>query len=437
MSQHPPWPWALAAALIVGAAPAAAQGPGAPTPAAATASAATDPLRAWREANDLVGGFRRGHIDWLRWEATQGAAAASPLAAESGPAGPLLALEQARQAIERALRQRGDLLAPAQASPAEQGLADQGLAAAVHEVSQAWVQAVSAQTQARLSTALLDVVQTADELAQRMVAVGNWPRLRGIEQQLRRGEAERQALDAAETQATGLEQLTRLVGWRGDPTSLLLPSALPDVPPSPGPRELPDVLAKTLAAHPRWQSQKPLWQRAQAGANGEALRIWQARQERAWQAAWADVVPAQPMAAPTQAPRLRPPPDHRTEAAAEAQAEQAQWALRLASQVRHTMARASTAEALWRHWQQQLPLHQARFEEIQLRHNGMLLSTWDLLQAREQVLQAEMSLHKAWRDAWLAHIDLLALMGGVEQPLPEVGASRPGSATASAAKAPH
>ncbi len=451
MINHPLTPWALAAALGLSVVPAAAQGSGAEVPAASIPTP-DDALRQWRDANDLVGRFKRGHVDWLRWEEAQrngqgnsqgngqgnGRTPAKPSAgpgAPALPAGQSMELLRSEQAVQRAFLQRPDLMAEASSSAAEQMAANQRLASAAHEVSRVWLQAVSAQAQAERAQVQLEVVQTGYELAQRMVAVGNWPRMRGIEQQLQLAQAQRQAIDAAQAKASALEQLARSVVWAGELGAMRLPAALPEVPTPPGAADLPALLAQALSAHPAWQAQRADWQREQDRANPRALQALEARRAAAWQAAWAS---AKGQLAPARAPRMSPPPDHRTEAAAKARAEQAQWQVQMTSQVRSTLAQAHAAQARLAHWRQVLPTQQAWFDEMQLRHNGMFISTWDLLQARLQVLQAEMSLHDAWRDAWAAHLDLQAVLSGVDVPLSATPAAkgRQGG-TPSGGAAPH
>jgi outer membrane protein TolC len=443
MINHPRTPWALAAALWLSVASAAAQGTGAEVPAASIPTP-DNALRQWRDANDLVGRFKRGHVDLLRWEEAQRqgqespqpstAPSASP-GASAVPDGSSLELLRPEQAVQRAFLRRPDLMTEASSSSAEQMAANQRLASAAHEVSRAWLQAVSAQAQAERAQVQLEVVQTGYELAQRMVAVGNWPRLRGIEQQLQLAQAQRQATDAALAKAGGFEQLARSVVWAGELAKLRLPAALPEVPSPPGNTELPTLLAQALAAHPGWQAKSVEWQREQDRADPRAVQALEARQAAAWQAAWAG---ANGQQIPAQAPRLTPAPDHRTEAAAKARAEQAQWQVQMTTQVRSALAQAHAAQARLAHWRQVLPTQQAWFDEMQLRHNGMFISTWDMLQARLQVLQAEMSLHDAWRDAWAAHFDLQAVLSGVDVPLSATPAAngRPGGAPSGGA-APH
>ncbi len=82
------------------------------------------------------------------------------------------------------------------------------------------------------------------------------------------------------------------------------------------------------------------------------------------------------------------------------------------SQAREAYFRYRTAVDMAQHQRQAALLSAALQDEVQLRYNGMLQSTWDLLASARARLQSESAAHLAQRDAWLAYIDLQAVLSG-------------------------
>jgi outer membrane protein TolC len=82
------------------------------------------------------------------------------------------------------------------------------------------------------------------------------------------------------------------------------------------------------------------------------------------------------------------------------------------SQAREAYFRYRTAVDLAQHQREAALLTAALQDETQLRYNGMLQSTWDLLASARARLQSESAAHLAQRDAWLAYIDLQAVLSG-------------------------
>ena len=60
-----------------------------------------------------------------------------------------------------------------------------------------------------------------------------------------------------------------------------------------------------------------------------------------------------------------------------------------------------------------LPLSTALQEETQLRYNGMLQSTWELLASARARLDSVRAVTQSQRDFWLAHTDLQAVLAGL------------------------
>lgn len=60
-----------------------------------------------------------------------------------------------------------------------------------------------------------------------------------------------------------------------------------------------------------------------------------------------------------------------------------------------------------------LALSQQQLDDMQLRYNGMLHSTWDLVATGRARAQAAQALTQARHDAWRAHTDLQAVLAGL------------------------
>lgn len=209
-------------------------------------TADADASKAWRQANDLVGQFRRGHADLLKWEqsqenASKGAAAASPVntldlsSAESAVelawkvhpelAGTLDRLGSANRAL--VIAGRWTELDPALSWKLE-GL-DEVIDLAV-AARKAWLQATASQLALAPMQLALDAAQAAQELGQRMVAVGNWSKLAQAPQQLAWANARLNWQRAQYAAAQDRARLLRLLQLSGRYAALRLPPALPAVP---------------------------------------------------------------------------------------------------------------------------------------------------------------------------------------------------------------
>jgi hypothetical protein len=158
-------------------------------------------LRDWRKANEEVGaaggyaGHKPGQDPGARPAVTE------PRAEPLGPA------EAAR--IARAN------------DPAPQG---------AHQARNAWFQAVAA---AELATYMAQAKTSAEasaELARRMAAVGNLPKLAQAREQAFYAEATTQLARARHHAAAARERLARLTGLPGEDLARRLPARLPDLP---------------------------------------------------------------------------------------------------------------------------------------------------------------------------------------------------------------
>ncbi|WP_146076075.1 TolC family protein [Caldimonas caldifontis] len=331
----------------------------------------------WREANDTVGQFQRGHIDVLRWEQANLKETPEPPAPAAS-----LSLQTAADAVRRAWTAHLSLagvqaqLGPALTEAVAQGrwmMVDpsmhrrvQGLGellAVAREARQAWIQAVAARQGVGFHRESLIAAETAHELGRRMVQVGNWSRLQGAPASLALSEA-RMALQRAEyAQALAERELIRVLGLTGRHDHVALPDSLP---------ALPDALIGPDAVDAHLQRLRAQLQRA------EAMRA---------------------------APRTR----------------MAYEAYRAS----HVLAAGYRDEIL--------KTRELMAEEAVLRYNGMLKSVWDVLSETRQRFAAAAETVNAQRDFWLAEADLQwVLQGGEPASFVSLGG---GGAAASAAPA--
>jgi len=316
---------------------------------------AVDATHAWRQANDVVGQFRRGHIDLLKWEKTQ------PVVKDDAPApATVLALPNGEVAVQQAWKLRPDLagtLNRLQASDRaliangqwEQldprllrrtdGLSE--LLEFTAQVRRAWLQATASALALAPSKTALEAAQVAYELGERMVKVGNWSKLAQAPQQLAWANAQldwqRSRIAARQDQA----RLLKLLGLSGRYSAVTLADTLPGTVSVPSPQQF-DARLQQLR---RWSG----------GAVG-------ARIQGDASLAYENLTAA------------------------------------------YAVAEASANIVKTR---------EMVVDETQLHYSGMLKSTWDLLAEVQSLAQAQVAALNAQRDAELAQADLnWVLLGG-------------------------
>lgn len=387
----------LLSALLAGAVQAA------PLEKPSIAWPADDPAlgeRDWREANDTVGRFERGHIDLLRWEAAN-----LPKPAETADTRPQLS---AGAAVRAALAQRPALFATRGMNAHERALADIAAVELAREVQQAWVSAVAAQAALRHAEREFEAASVADELAARMTAAGNWGRDRLVGKRLELADAALALTQARHAAFAAREALVRVAGLSGQAAAFSLPDALAPLPPL---EPADGIEAAAERANPRLAVLSAEAERAEAGLSSGDRALWQAASEAALPDADAATLPA---AAPYIDLR-RTPLSHDVQRAVRTRAEAALLTVRVRSQAReawHGYAAAHEVASLMR--ERVLPLTAEFEDDMLLRYNGMFKSTWDLIDATRERVSAESAALQAQRDFWLAHINLQAVLAGAE-----------------------
>ncbi len=393
--------------------PVAARAPAAAPPLAVPAPAlpttAGEALSLWQRANQQVAAFPRGHIDILRWEASQPGALPAP-AADAAP--PLLPDE----ALRVSLTQRPALLARPGMNTVEQAVVQSAWLEHAQAVQRAWITAVASREHLRHQQARLDAAHSGAELGRRMVVAGNWSQARLLREQLALAREHTAQLQAQQTALEAQEHLARLMGqW--DPQAIealvrRLPRQLPDLPaqPQPGPGLTHNELeAAVLRSDPTLALQRTAAQRQLAAVDPGWRGTWAQALQSSLQTLPSEGLPTTPLTIAD--PRLTN--DHALQRALGAEATLLQTATERRSAARRAWARLQATHALARHAQETiLPLQTALEQETQLRYNGMLQSTWDLLEASRERMQGASDAASARRDFWLAQLDWNTLLAG-------------------------
>jgi len=357
----------------------------------------------WVRANADVGQNLRGHMDILKWEAAHTA----PVSASQPAADPL----SPAQAVVLALKHQPALIAAPQANALARAQLDAQVLTLSHTVQRAWVNAVAArQTEAHLRQVAL-AAQTGAELGQRMARAGNWSRAQLLQEQLVQSAATSQLAQAQLTSFSATEDLVRLLGLWGNAAQLNLPPQLPALPATVA--EMSNLEAAAVRQQPELALARIEAEQANAGVTEPHLRQWQRAVDAALQNN------TRPAAATLSLTSLAPVLDrrqvsmtHALERAIRTQTQAQTLAVNTRSQAREAYFRYRTAVDMAQHQHETALLAATLQDEVQLRYNGMLQSTWDLLASARTRLHSEIAAQQAQRDAWLAYLDLQAVQSG-------------------------
>jgi hypothetical protein len=369
----------------------------------------------WREANQRVAEFPRGHIDLLRWEAAQPRDNPAPgtAATETGAPAPLGLAE----ALRASLRQRPDLFTHAGMNALAQARVRIAYAQHVRELQHAWIDAVVAREQVRLRAAVLDAAASGSELGRRMVQAGNWPLARLLQEQLIESTAWQAQADATLAAHAAVQHLAGLLGvWRADEVRALGERVVAALPALPERLRLADDLtedaieAAVLRADPILNLEA-----ASAKRVFDALPVgrW-----AAWEAARDAAIAAMPepvngSATPPHIDDLSLLREHRLLEADEHRARLLARASERRAMARNAWAQLQARHAGARHAERVLAgLKDAQQQETLLRYNGMFDSTWQLLASARERLDALDAALMARRDYWRAQASWQALLAG-------------------------
>ncbi|MDC7692317.1 hypothetical protein [Vogesella indigofera] len=325
---------------------------------ASLAQAQQTPDSEWRQANQQVAEFPRGHADVLKWEQ------ANPVSTNTTDNKPAtLSLKSIDDAVYLAWQTHPDLAKPlSQLGRAEVGQIASGQWQALslsklrkiddadevigiaHATRKTVLAAIAVEQGLPSQQEAMQADEAAAELGSRLAKVGNWSKLQDAQQQLSRltslQQWQRSQYTALQSRASVLKSLQQ---WnRSTPQTLALPASLPS---------LPTNMLSEQAVQTRLNNV------ADTLPLGEQIGM-------------------------------------------RANAELAYSAYRTA----YTLAKDSQ--------QQVLKLRQFIYDETVLRYNGMLMNTWELLAESRARALAQVDAINALRDFWLAEADLQLVMLG-------------------------
>jgi len=301
------------------------------------------------------------------------------------------------------------------------------------ETRRTWVQAVAAAQTERYMQQVKEAAEASAELARRMAAVGNWPKLNQMREHVFYADATALQARAKHAQQAQRERLARLMGLWGEDVDFRLPARLPDLP-----SELSDAGG------------------IEARAMEQRLDVRAAKREAEWVAESLGLVKATRFINALELGRARtkeggdrfaygyavgveiPIFDWGTARVARAEATYMQAAHRVAevavnarSEVREAYGAYRTAFDLARHYRDEVvPLRKRISEEVLLRYNGMLASVFELLADSREQVGAVVAYIGALREFWSAEAELQASLSGrtsssaignVEMPTPAMG----------------
>ena len=362
----------------------------------------------WRSANDTVGAFSRGHIDILRWEAAN-------LPRQSEPDDVAREPLSVTEALRIALSRRPELFVGPDMGALERARADIAFVEFARDVQRTWIHAVAAAEDQRAAALEHEAVAVGAELAERMTRVGNWGQDRLLREQRALSDANLRLAQARQAAVSSREALVRTMGLWGDAAaSFSLPDRLPDLPEVP--LESDGLEAAALQSHPGMSLAAIDAERAKRGLASRTRDMWNEARDDALSGVFDPLADGNPLEQRiATAPRLDRrllPPGHEAESAAKAEAKAVGLAVRIRSQVREAYHQYRIAHDLARNAAEAERLSEALQEEMLLRYNGMLNSTWDLLAASRDRAGRSGAAVQAQRDFWLAHANLHAVLAG-------------------------
>ena len=281
------------------------------------------------------------------------------------------------------------------------------------ETRKAFFSAVAAEEGVRYMEQVKLAAETSAELARRMAAVGNWPKLNQAREQVFYAETTAQLARIKQARVAARERLSRLMGLWGEDLRFALPERQPDLPKVA--RDAGNLETQALAQRLDVQAA-----RRDTEALAESMGLTQISR-------FVNLLEFG-LIHNTEAPR---PPQRGWEielripifdfgGARVVRAEQiymqsvnrvAETAIRARSEVRESYSSYRTNFDLAKHYRDEIvPLRKRISEEMLLRYNGMLASVFELLaDSRDSVMSVNAYI-EALRDFWLADSDLEAAL---------------------------
>jgi outer membrane protein TolC len=315
----------------------------------------------------------------------------------------------------------GLLTLPAASEVAQRQLEQAQLQAASDAVGvaadarKAFFGAVAAQELVTYAEQVKDAADASNELARRMLDVGNFNKLSRMREQAFSADATASLARAKHQAVVERERLVRVLGLSGDQLAFTLPPRLPDLPHEPiEPKD-----AEQTAIDKRLDV---LLARRAADATAKSLGLTKAtRFINVLEVGYANKSQTgEPRQSGYEIELELPLFDFGSTRAARAEAtymqavhRTAEVAVNARSQVRESYSAYRTAYELARHYRDEVvPLRKRIADENMLRYNGMLASVFELLaDARDQVTSVTGAV-EALRDHWVAETDLRSALTG-------------------------
>ena len=301
------------------------------------------------------------------------------------------------------------------------------------QTRKAWVQAVSAAETERYMGQVKEAAEAGSELARRMAAVGNWPKLTQMREQVFYADAAAQLARARQTAQAERERLARLLGLWGGELAFRLPERLPDLPAAPREGEELEARAMEQRLDVRAAKRETEWVAESLGLAKatrfiNALELGRARTKEGHEPfAYGYVVGVEIPIFDWGGARVA-----RAEATyMQAAHRVAEVAINARSEVREAYGAYRGAFDLARHYRDEVvPLRKRISEEMLLRYNGMLASVFELLADSREQIGAVNAYLGALREFWIADAELQASLSGraggsaamgIEMPSPAAG----------------
>ncbi len=281
------------------------------------------------------------------------------------------------------------------------------------EARKAYFSAVAAEEAVRYMRQVKEAAEASAELARRMAAVGNWPKLHQAREQIFYAETTAQLSRAMHHRTSARERLTRALGLWGEDLRFALPERLPGLPKSA--REIQDLEVQALAQRLDVQGA-----RREAEALASSLGLAKVSRfvnllelglhnkseapspdQRGWEIELRIPIFDFGEARTARAEHLYTQAVNRT----------ADAAIRARSEVREAYSAYHTSFELARHYRDEIvPLRKRISEEMLLRYNGMLSSVFELLADSRDAVISVNSYIETLRDFWLAESELQVAM---------------------------
>ena len=281
------------------------------------------------------------------------------------------------------------------------------------EARKSFFSAVAAEEGVRYMEQVRLAAEASADLARRMAAAGNWPKLNQAREQVFYAEATAQLARVKQAKVVTRERLTRAMGLWGEDLRFALPERLPDLPKVA--RETGDLEAQALAQRLDVQAA-----RRETEALAKSMDLTQVTRflnllefglhhnsetdkptQRGWEFELRIPIFDFGGARAVRAEHLYMQSVNRV----------ADAAIRARSEVRETYSAYRTSFDLAKHYRDEIvPLRKRISEEMLLRYNGMLASVFELLaDSRDSVMSVNAYI-EALRDFWHAESDLQAAL---------------------------